>query len=150
MDHNSFPTACETPRLAEPTEETWMELMGDCVSMWLKNSPEFFKVAKQKLLRMAKCPFLFGVSDNLPRPWMEVLINYGILESGREKKTSPLREAEMEMFEMVEVIFERCLQLVENKVDLKTILNFINDVDERSGGGTTVDIAFALSEISKL
>ncbi|KAK6963531.1 E3 ubiquitin-protein ligase TTC3, partial [Biomphalaria glabrata] len=57
-----------------------------------------------------------------------------------------LTESEMEMSEMAEVIFRRCYQLVENKSDLKTILNYIYDVEERSKQGS-IDLNFALDEI---
>merc|ERR1711923_59509 len=107
-----------------------MELVGDCVEMWLKNSPNFYKLQQQKMLKMAKCPFLFGVSENLPRRWLKVLTSHGLLDEGREKSTNEMSESEMEIFEMVEVIFERSLQLVTNKGDLKAILNLIHEVEE--------------------
>jgi len=135
--------------LVEATEESWMELVGDCIAMWTKNNSEFLHQQQQKMLRMAKCPFLFGVSENLPRPWIKMLQNYSLLDGNRIKSTGPMSTAEMETFEMVELVFDRCLQLVENKNDLKTILNIVNDVEERSKQGQ-VDMTFALSEVSKL
>ncbi|CAL1526481.1 unnamed protein product, partial [Lymnaea stagnalis] len=137
----------EVPELQAIDDELWTDYLGDYIAMWLENSREFIQDQQEKLLKMALCPFLYGVHLNLPDAWIKILFNNGVLEKEREGKITPLNESELETLEMAEVIFLRCCQLVENKGDLKTILNFIYEVEERSTNGY-IDMNFALHEVA--
>lgn len=51
--------------------------------MWQRNSPKFMEEQKKKMILMSLSPFLFGVSLNLPKVWIDILHQYGILEDNR-------------------------------------------------------------------
>ncbi|BFZ25467.1 hypothetical protein BsWGS_28506 [Bradybaena similaris] len=142
--------ATQVPPLADTDVELWTDCLGDYISAWLKNSQNFFNEQQEKMYRMALCPFLFGVSRNLPQAWLEVLRTYGIVEKDRENITSPLSELQLETLDMAETVFMRCSQLASNKNDLKTILNFIHDVEDRSALSGRIDMNYALQEVSSL
>ncbi|KAK6963532.1 26S proteasome non-ATPase regulatory subunit 9, partial [Biomphalaria glabrata] len=52
----------------------------DYIAMWQRNSIQFIQEQQQKMLGMAMCPFLFGVTLNLPEAWIKLLYNNGIVE----------------------------------------------------------------------
>ncbi|GFO30003.1 26S proteasome non-ATPase regulatory subunit 9-like [Plakobranchus ocellatus] len=139
------------PKLSESDMEIWTDYLGDYVDMWLRNGPRFFEDQKYKMVRLALCPFLFNITDNLPRVWINVLSNFGILGRERSDDRILLSASEMESFEMAELIFKRCADLtVESKNDLKEILNFIYDIEERPGSGERIDVYYALDRLPDL
>ncbi|KAK3800112.1 hypothetical protein RRG08_015078 [Elysia crispata] len=136
------------PDLIESDLEIWTDYLGDYVNMWLRNTPGFFDDQKDKMVRLAFCPFLFGVTDNLPVAWVKLLVNLENLKP--EKINEPFSATELDEYEMAEVIFKCCADLTKNKKDLTEILNFIYDIEERSGRGSHIDISYCLEKLVEL
>ncbi|RUS81577.1 hypothetical protein EGW08_010651 [Elysia chlorotica] len=117
--------------------------------MWMRNYPAFFKDQKSKMIRLALCPLLFGISDNLPMAWVKIFVNPEVLKP--ERIHQPLTSLEMETYEAAEVIFDRCAVLTLMMVkDLKEILNFIYDIEERSARKGFIDVNYALEKLPQL
>ncbi|GFS27574.1 hypothetical protein ElyMa_005282900 [Elysia marginata] len=138
------------PKLCEMDLELWTDYLAGYLDMWLKNSPAFFEDQKCKMKWLAFCPFLFGITDNLPMAWIRIFVTPFVTRERMHERN--FSQSEMDTYEMAEVIFQCCADVtVENIKDLKEILNFINDVEEHSASrGEHIDLRFALDKLLQL
>lgn len=148
-DHHNHSSA-KLPNLIECDQELWTDYLGDYLCMWLKNSQRFFEDQKAKMRWLAFCPFLFGITDNLPMPWIRIFVKEEVLHRHRIHDVD-FTPVELDTLDMADVIFQCCADLiVRNHKDLKEILNFINEIEERYGRRDFIDTNFALSKLVQL